>query len=226
MERADRYGAVRLAARHGAVRQSGAARLMNSGEAMPQVARDHVTQVLHAVRAGTTSAEDAADALLPLVYDELRRLAHARLARESAGQTLQTTALVHEAYLRLVGDEDPGWNGRAHFFGAAARAMRRILVERARSRSRLKRGGDLARETWDEPAAVGSEPSLDLLALDEALDRLAAHDARKSEVVLLRHFAGLELAEIASALQVSIATVKTDWSYARAWLHRELAREP
>jgi RNA polymerase sigma factor (TIGR02999 family) len=191
---------------------------------MPQVAKEHVTRVLRSVRDGTTSSEAAAGELLPLVYDELRRLAHARLRQEPAGQTLQATALVHEVYLRLVGDEDPGWNGRAHFFGAAARAMRRILVERARGRARLKRGGGLSRETWIEPAALESDSSLELLALDEALDRLAVHDARKSEVVLLRHFAGLELAEIASALGISLATAKTDWSYAKAWLHRELVR--
>ncbi len=183
-----------------------------------------VRRLLETMDGGGAAGHDAAEELLPLVYEELRRLARARLAGEGAPQTLQATALVHEAWLRLVGESDPGWSGRAHFFGAAAQAMRRILVERARARGAEKRGGDARRVSLDESAAVAAEPSLELLALDEALERLREHDARKAQVVLLRHFAGLDLEEVAAAIGVSLATVKTDWTYARAWLHRELSR--
>lgn len=178
--------------------------------------------MLSTLTAQGAQAPAAAAELLPLVYDELRRLARARLGRE--GGTLQATALVHEAYLRLVGDEDPGWNGRAHFFGAAALAMRRIAVERARERACAKRGGAMRRESLDEALLVGDEPSLDHLALDEALTKLEAHDARKARVVMLRYFAGLELTETAAALEIGLATVKSDWAYARAWLLREMER--
>ncbi len=181
-------------------------------------------RLLESIDAGGDDGRQAAADLLPLVYDELRRLARSRLAHEGAPQTLQATALVHEAWMRLVGDEDPGWKGRGHFFGAAARAMRHVLVDRARARGRDKRGGGLQRVSLDASLMVGSEPDLDVLALDEALAKLEAHDARKSEVVMLRHFAGLELEEIAATIGVSLATVKTDWAYARAWLHRELER--
>ncbi|MBX3403106.1 MAG: hypothetical protein KF699_06805 [Phycisphaeraceae bacterium] len=172
----------------------------------------------------------AASELLPLVYDELRQLARAKMRGERAGgsgQTLQPTALVHEAYIRLLG---PGgaelrWEGRAHFFGAAARAMRRILVERARARGRIKRGGGQARVELGE-GALAVEPAGDeLLGLDEALDRLEARDRRKAEVVMLKFFAGLSIDEIAAALCVSPATVKNDWTFARAWLHRELSAD-
>lgn len=178
--------------------------------------------MLSTISADGAQAPAAAAELLPLVYEELRRLAQARLGRDPG--TLQATALVHEAYLRLVGDEDPGWNGRGHFFGAAALAMRRIVVERARERACAKRGGALRRETFDEALVVGDEPSIDHLALDEALSRLEAHDARKARVVMLRYFAGLELAETAEALSIGLATVKSDWAYARAWLLREMER--
>ena len=184
---------------------------------------EQVTHLLDSARRGDEAA--AAD-LLPIVYEELRRLARSRLAREPAGATLQATALVHEAYVRLVGDEPQRFENRAHFFGAAARAMRRVLVERARSRGRLKRGGENERISLSDVsmASDGGLSPVDLLALDEALDRLAAYDNRKSDVVSLRFFAGLEIEEVAAALRVSPATVKTDWAYARAWLHRELRR--
>ncbi|MBL8860877.1 MAG: sigma-70 family RNA polymerase sigma factor [Planctomycetes bacterium] len=181
-------------------------------------------RLIDTIDAGGDAARQAAADLLPLVYDELRALARARLAREGAPQTLQATALVHEAWLRLVGPEDPGWKGRGHFFGAAARAMRHVLVDRARARGRDKRGGGAQRVTLDAAAVVSAEPDGDVLALDEALTRLEAHDPRKAEVVLLRHFAGLELDETAAALGVSASTVKADWAYARAWLLRELER--
>jgi RNA polymerase sigma factor (TIGR02999 family) len=164
-----------------------------------------------------------ADELLPILYDELRAMARNQLAREKPGATLQATALVHEAWMRLVGDEDPGWSGRAHFFGAAARAMRRILVERARERSREKRGGAMWRVSLDVDAAVSDEPGDDVIVLDEALERLKDRDPRKAEVVLLRHFGGMDNEEIARVLGISLTTVKSDWLYARAWLHRELA---
>jgi RNA polymerase sigma factor (TIGR02999 family) len=185
---------------------------------------DRVTLLLEAASRGESSA---AEELLPLVYEELHRLARQRLALEPPGGTLQATALVHEAWLRLVGSghaEDEGWNGRGHFFGAAARAMRRILVERARRRAGLRHGGALRRVELTESVAVGDEESLDLLALDAALARLEALDARKAEVVALRFFAGLSVDEAARALGVSPGTVKNDWAFARAWLHRELER--
>jgi RNA polymerase sigma factor (TIGR02999 family) len=183
-----------------------------------------VRTLLETIDSGGDAGRQAAADLLPLVYDELRRLARSRLARESAPQTLQATALVHEAWLRLVGEQDPGWKGRGHFFGAAARAMRHVLVDRARARGRDKRGGGMQRVTLDDAAVLGADADVDILALDEALKHLQTHDARKAEVVSLRYFAGLELADIAAVLDVSLGTVKTDWAYARAWLHRELER--
>jgi RNA polymerase sigma factor (TIGR02999 family) len=162
--------------------------------------------------------------LLPLVYDELRRLAAQRLAREAPGQTLQATALVHEAYLRLVGETpDRPWDGRGHFFAAAAVAMRRILVENARRHHRLKRGGDRARVDLDqvEPAAPGDDQ--DLLALDEALEWLAKIEPVKAQVVQLRVFAGLTVAQAAEVLGLSISTTDRYWAYARAWLRVEIA---
>jgi RNA polymerase sigma factor (TIGR02999 family) len=162
--------------------------------------------------------------LLPLVYDELRRLAAQRLARETPGQTLQPTALVHEAYLRLVGETpDKPWDGRGHFFAAAAEAMRRILVENARRHHRLKRGGDRARVDFDqvEPAAPGIDQ--DLLALDEALEGLAKIEPVKAQVVQLRVFGGLTVAQAAEALDLSISTTDRYWAYARAWLRVEIA---
>jgi RNA polymerase sigma factor (TIGR02999 family) len=180
-----------------------------------------VTQILEALEAGDPQA---AAQLLPLVYEELRRLAAWRMAHEPAGQTLQATALVHEAYLRLVGQNDPQWNGRRHFFGAAAEAMRRILVENARRKSRLKRGGDLERvelDAFELPMPLPL-PDDDLLALDEALDRFAAVDARATEVVKLCFFAGLTQEQAARELGISVSTVGRAWAYARAWLFREV----
>lgn len=182
------------------------------------------------LRLASDGDSQAAAELLPLVYDELRRLARAKMSKErdgGAGQTLQPTALVHEAYMRLLGAEGESlrWEGRGHFFGAAARAMRRILVERARARGRVKRGGGAARVALEDDALAVEPPGDDLLALDEALERLEKRDRRKAEVVMLRFFAGLSIEEIAAAIGVSPATVKNDWTFARAWLHRELARD-
>jgi RNA polymerase sigma factor (TIGR02999 family) len=189
-----------------------------------------VTHLLSAIGQGDTKA---ADQLLPLVYDELRRLAARKLAQEKPGQTLQATALVHEAYLRLVGPapvDAPRWNGRNHFYAAAAEAMRRILVEDARRKHRLRRGGDRERMDLDDlnlvaPGAEGPD-ALDLLALDEALGRLAGSDSQAAELVKLRYFAGLTIPEAAEALGVSPRTADALWAYARAWLLRALRDGP
>ena len=181
-----------------------------------------VTRLLQAIGGGDPKA--AAD-LLPVVYEELRRLAQARMARESP-QTLQPTALVHEAFLRLVGETDtPQWNGRGHFFGAAAQAMRRIMVERARHQGRLKHGGDRQRVPLDDGAAVADTSGHDMEALSAALDRLTARDPRKGQIVLLRYFAGLTIEETAAALDLSPAMIKKEWTIARAWLFRDLAAD-
>ncbi len=162
--------------------------------------------------------------LLPLVYDELRRLAAQRLAREAPGQTLQATALVHEAYLRLVGSEpDRPWDGRGHFFAAAAEAMRRILVENARRRHRVKRGGNRARVDLANAEPVAPESDDDLLALDEALEKLSEKDPIKAQLVQLRVFAGLTLAQAGEILGLSTSTADRYWAYARAWLRVEIA---
>jgi RNA polymerase sigma factor (TIGR02999 family) len=170
----------------------------------------------------------AADRLLPLVYAELRRLAAQKLAREAPGQTLDATALVHEAYLRLVGQGDePHWDNRRHFFAAAAEAMRRILVERARRKKSHKHGGRLQRQPLEDaaPLALASGPPDDeLLALDEALTALAAKEPVKAELVKLRYFAGLTIEQAAKALDISTATAERYWAYAKAWLHYELRR--
>ena len=176
-----------------------------------------VTQLLHDAGEGDPKA---ASAILPLVYNELRRLASAQMLREAPGQTLQGTALVHEAYVRLIGEREVEWNGRAHFYGAAARAMRRILVERARRRSRLKHGGGLDRVALDESETPGEDGQPDLISLDAAIDRLESLDKRKAEVVHLRYFAGLTIEQVALALGLSQTTVKDDWMFARAWLKR------
>lgn len=157
-----------------------------------------------------------------LVYDELRRLARHRMSVESAGHTLQATALVHEAYLRLVGKDDPGWQNRAHFFAAAAEAMRRILVDHARHKQADKRGGDLERQSLDALQVMARGPAEDIVALDEALLRLKQIEPQAAQVVQLRYFAGLSLPEIAQMLGVSPRTTDRKWAYARAWLHREL----
>jgi RNA polymerase sigma factor (TIGR02999 family) len=173
-----------------------------------------ITRVLSAVERGDPQA---AEQLLPLVYDELRKLAADRMAREKPGQTLEATALVHEAYLRLVeGQPEQPWNSRGHFFGAAAEAMRRILVERARRNKRRKRGGDRRRvELTDRPAPTADDR---LLALDEALTRLAGEDALAARVVELRHFAGLGHEQTAAALHITVYQARRKWTYAQAWL--------
>ncbi len=179
------------------------------------------TRILSEIEAG----EPAAPArLLELVYDELRRLATIKMAQEQPGQTLQATALVHEAYLRLVDVKaSQKWNGRAHFFVAAAEAMRRVLVEHARRKASAKGGGGMQRLELPPEVADARQPEVDVVAVSEALDRLRAIDERKAEVVKLRYFAGLDLTETAAALDLSVATVKRDWTYARAWLYRELS---
>jgi len=180
-----------------------------------------VTRILSDIEQGDPKA---AEQLLPLVYDELRKLAARRLAHERPGQTLQATALVHEAYLRLVGSRpEQGWDSRGHFFAAAAEAMRRILVENARRKGRQKRGGHRTQVELDEADLACRMPPEDLLALDEALARLAAEDPVKARLVELRFFAGLSVEEASKALGVSAITAKRYWRYARAWLHREVA---
>src|SRR5437588_818591 len=182
---------------------------------------DAITRVLEAIEQGDPHA---AHQLLPLVYDELRRLAAQKLTSEAPGQTLQATALVHEAYLRLVGTGDEQrWDSRGHFFAAAAEAMRRILVENVRRKRSLKRGGGRAREEFDEVLLAAPEPVEDLLALDEALDKLAANDPVKAELVKLRYFAGMTIEEAAAALGISPATAKRYWTYTRTWLYQEIA---
>jgi RNA polymerase sigma factor (TIGR02999 family) len=165
----------------------------------------------------------ASDQLLPLVYDELLRMAAQQLAREKPGLTLQASDLVHEAYLRLVDTEAIGcWDNRGHFFAAAAEAMRRILIEHARRIRALRRGGDRNRVEFDEANLAAPERSNDLLALDEALDQLAIKDARKAELVKLRYFAGLTMEQVAETLGISLATAHRDWNYARAWLYQSI----
>jgi RNA polymerase sigma factor (TIGR02999 family) len=180
-----------------------------------------VTRLLSQIESGDASV---AAQLLPLVYAELRSLAAQKMAQERPGQTLQATALVHEAYLRLVDVERAQhWNSRGHFFAAAAEAMRRILVENARRRGRTKRGGDRRRAELEPAEVAAPEASLELLALDEALDRLAEQDAQAAELVKLRYFAGLTIPEAADVLRVSPRKADFLWSFARAWLRRELA---
>jgi RNA polymerase sigma factor (TIGR02999 family) len=180
-----------------------------------------ITRILSQVEAGDPSA---ASQLLPLVYDELRKLAAAKLAQEKPGQTLQATALVHEAYLRLVGDgeREQSWESRGHFFAAAAQSMRRILVESARRKNRLKHGGDQVRLELFDAEVAAPEPREDLLALDAALNKLAASDREAADLVQLRYFAGLTLADAAELLNIPQRSADRRWAYARAWLHREL----
>jgi RNA polymerase sigma factor (TIGR02999 family) len=181
-----------------------------------------VTRILQSIE----SDANAASELLPLVYEELRRLAAHKMANESPGQTLQPTALVHEAWLRLTGHQDVKWSGRAHFFGAAAEAMRRILIDNARRKRAARHGGGAPRldiPDLEIAAAEGKED--ELLAVNDALDKLAAQDRQKAELVKLRYFVGLTLEEVAEVLGISSATAKRHWAYSRAWLFREIGRE-
>ena len=189
-----------------------------------------VTRILTAIEQGDPSA---AEQLLPLVYDELRKLAAQKLSHENPGQTLQATALVHEAYLRLVGDQSPTtnyqppqqhWDNRGHFFAAAAEAMRRIMIDQARQKQSRRRGGGRQRQALDHLDIAAPEPSLDILALHEALERFETIDAVKANLVKLRYFAGLTLPQAAAALGISTTTADRYWSYARAWLHAELKK--
>jgi RNA polymerase sigma factor (TIGR02999 family) len=180
-----------------------------------------VTRVLQELDQGDPRA---AERLLPLVYEELRKLAAAKMAREVAGQTLQPTALVHEAWLRLSGDQDRAWESRAHFFGAAAEAMRRILIDNARRRNALRHGGGQARLDIQEIEIAAPAPDDQLLAIDEALARFSVLDSRKAELVKLRYFIGMTIEEAARALSISEATAKRWWEYARAWLYTEVGK--
>lgn len=183
-----------------------------------------VTQILSQIEGGDPKA---AEQLLPLVYEELRKLAAARLAEEQPGQTLQATALVHEAYLRLVDpDQAPTWHSRGHFFAAAAEAMRRILIDNARRKGALKRGGNLAQAELDESRIAAPCPDDELLAVHEALDRLAAIDPAAAELVKLRFFSGLTLAEASAAGDMSLRTANRLWAFAKAWLYREIRGDP
>jgi RNA polymerase sigma factor (TIGR02999 family) len=177
---------------------------------------------LRLLNASAQGDPHAADELLPLVYGELRRLAAQKLAQESPGQTLEATALVHEAYLRLVGDSREAWDNRRHFFAAAAEAMRRILVERARRKRRIRHGGGKKRIDLEEACSLVQQPSQDLLALDEALTRLVAVNPTRAEVVKLRFFGGLTMSEVAQTLDISLPTAERYWAFARTWLYAEL----
>ncbi|OHB66333.1 MAG: RNA polymerase subunit sigma [Planctomycetes bacterium RBG_13_62_9] len=180
-----------------------------------------VTRILNAIERGDAQATDE---LLPLLYEELRLLAAQKLAGETPGQTLQATALVHEAYLRLLGDDGPTWQSRGHFFAAAAEAMRRILIENARRKRRLKRGGNKEKVDLDNAEVTICGPCDDLIALDEALEKLARIDKVKADLVKLRFFAGLTGEQAAKALGISHNTADRYWAYARSWLHLEIAK--
>lgn len=180
-----------------------------------------ITRILGAIGSGTA---DATRELLPLVYDELRRLATARMAREAPGQTLQPTALVHEAWLRLGGDSQPNWQNRSHFFGAAAEAMRRILIDRARSKGRLRHGGEWQRLDIEQVTIAVEDADDTVLAVNEALDKLASQDGLKAEIVKLRYYVGMNHQEIADALGIAEPTVRRHWAFARSWLYAELKR--
>jgi RNA polymerase sigma factor (TIGR02999 family) len=180
-----------------------------------------LTRIINAIQHGDARA---ADELLPLVYQELRRLAAQKMSREQPGQTFQATALVHEAYLRLVGSENQNWAGRTHFFCAAAEAMRRILIENARRKKRIKRGGKKERLALDKVAITVDGPDIDLVALDEALAKLESEDPEKASLVKLRYFAGLTNSQAAEILKISIATANRHWSYARSWLFQEISK--
>jgi RNA polymerase sigma factor (TIGR02999 family) len=180
-----------------------------------------VTRILQSIEGGD---KRAAEELLPLVYEELRKLAGSKMAHETPGQTLQPTALVHEAWLRLAGNQSARWEGRAHFFGAAAEAMRRILIDNARRKAARRHGGELERVDILEIDLAAAAPDDDLLSLNEALERFEAVDKPKAELVKLRYFAGLTIEEAASALGISLATAKRWWTFSRAWLFNQIRR--
>lgn len=180
-----------------------------------------VTRILNAIERGDVQATDE---LLPILYEELRLLAAQKLARETPGQTLQATALVHEAYLRLLGDEAQTWQNRGHFFAAAAEAMRRILIENARRKHRLKRGGDRQKVDLQDAEPAVDGPDDNLIALDEAIEKLAQIDKVKADLVKLRFFAGLTGEQAAEALGISHNTADRYWAYARSWLHLEITK--
>ncbi|MGH9753720.1 MAG: sigma-70 family RNA polymerase sigma factor [Blastocatellia bacterium] len=179
-------------------------------------------QISHLLQRWSDGDSEALDQLAPLVYGELRRMARRYMGRQSAGHTLQTTALIHEAYMRLVGQDEKRWENRAHFFGVAAQAMRHILVDYARARHRAKRGGEARAVSLEEAALVSEERAAELVALDDALAELARLSPRQSRVVELRYFGGLSVAETAEALKISTDTVTRDWNQAKAWLYRAL----
>jgi len=181
------------------------------------------TEILEHARPGD---ERTAEELLPLVYEELRKLAAQKMMREAPGQTLQATALVHEAWLRLNGSENKNWDSRGHFFAAAAEAMRRILIERARAKNRLRRGSRAEHVPLEHVTVASDDPPDTVLAINEALDRLTARDPFKAEVVKMRYFVGLSQDEIAHALGVSVPTIRRHWSIARAWLYAEMKIQP
>jgi RNA polymerase sigma factor (TIGR02999 family) len=180
--------------------------------------------VSHLLQRWSDGDRSALDQLLPLVYDELRRMARRYMGQQPSGHTLQTTALIHEAYLRLVGQEEKQWENRAHFFGVAAQAMRHILVDYARARHTAKRGGETRAVSLEEAAIVSDERAAEMVALDEALAELARLSPRQSQVVELRYFGGLSVTETAEVLQVSSDTVTRDWNQAKAWLYRRLSK--
>jgi len=183
----------------------------------------HVTQILKGWKAGD---REASDALLPLVYDELRRLAHHYLRDERPNHTLQSAALVHEAYFRLVEQDLPAWESRAHFFAIAAHLMRQVLVDYARKHRASKRGSGAFALSLDDAMSLPQRKDVDVIALDDALNTLAAIDPRQCKVVELRFFAGLSLEEISQVMEISTATAQREWTAARAWLHREISRRP
>jgi len=194
-------------------------RLLSMFPPMPGENTSDITQVLQAIKRGDGQASEE---LLPLVYGELRRLAAARMAQEAPGQTLQATALVHEAWLRMVDAGDRTWENRAHFFGAAAEAMRRILIENARRKSRLKRGGGQLRVDLDELNLAAATPDDKILLMDEALERLEAEDPEKARIVVLKFFGGLTNQDVAKSLGVAERTIERQWAYAKAWLFQNI----
>jgi len=194
------------------------------GAGAERVRRDSSDQITELLVRWRDGDQVALDALVPLVYDELRLIAHHYLQRERSDHTLQSTALVHEAYVRLIGHSTPRWQDRAHFFGVAARVMRQILVEYARNRQAAKRGGGACKITLEEGLEIPSSPDVDVVLLDDALKDLAALDPQQSHIVELRFFGGLSIADTSEVMGISPATVSREWTSARAWLHREIAR--